>query len=519
MGLNIGRKLDFLMRLSGTQNSVLGKALSFDASYVSRIRSGKRTLPRNRNLIIPIAAFFARSIDQESQTAVLAKRICPEEPWPDLVEERTKLLARWLADTKNIMDEDVSDLLELDIQANLKNAYKQEKPSGSEVVEFFYGNAGRRQGVERFLAEAYEADEQVTLLLHSDESMEWLYEDPDFVKDWSKLLMGILEKGGKIKMIHTLRRNIEEMMEAIRKWVPIYMTGRIETYYCPRIRDNIYRRTLFIAQHHAALVSHSIVNTKSAMVNLLIRDKSAVNALEDEFFDFLGLCRPLIRVFNTRNVEDFLHTYSEFTKADDNTIMLRSLPSRCTMPECVNESMAERIKHAIFKQETDRLCARFRSHLDKGHHVTEILQLKSIDVVRETLPPIPFRDILGQPELRYTVSELCRHYENIIEMMERYSNYHVFLFQSGDSMFDRKYLAPFDTSIPHMENIMLTVKEQTGVLMYNAGVRTTAFFTDDMESTLSFWDYLYRFTEGEDRKRTIGRLRTYIEELSEGNTP
>lgn len=514
MGLNIGRKLDFLMRLSGTQNSVLGKALSFDASYVSRIRSGKRTLPRNRNLILPIAAFFAKSINQAGQMEVLSRRICPEKPWPDLLEERTKLLAHWLADTKNIMDEDVSDLLNLDIRENLKNAYQQEKPPGREEVEFFYGNAGRRQGVERFLAEAYEAEAPVTLLLHSDESMEWLYEDPDFVKDWSKLLMGIVEKGGKIKIVHTLRRNIEEMIEAIRKWVPIYMTGRIETYYCPRIRDNIYRRTLFIAQQSAALVSHSIVDTKKAMVNLLIRDKSAVNALEDEFFDFLVLCRPLIRVFHMRNVEDFLHTYSEFTKADDDVIMFRSLPSRCTMPECVNESMADRIKHAIFKQETDRLCARFRSHLDKGHHVTEILQLKSPDAVKEAMPPIPFRDILGQPELRYTVSELCRHYENIIELLERYSNYHVFLFQSGDGLFTRKYLTPFDTSIPHMENIMLTVKVRTGVLMYNAGVRTTAFFTDDLESTLSFWDYLYRFTEGEDRKRTIERLRAYIEELS-----
>lgn len=239
MGLNIGRKLDFLMRLSGTQNSVLGKALSFDASYVSRIRSGKRTLPRNRNLILPIAAFFAKSINQAGQMEILSRRICPEKPWPDSVEERTKLLAHWLADTGNIMDEDVTDILDLDIRENLKHVYQQEKPPGREEVEFFYGNAGRRQGVERFLAEAYEAETPVTLLLHSDESMEWLYEDPDFVKDWSKLLMGIAEKGGKIKIVHTLRRNIEEMMEAIRKWVPIYMTGRIETYYCPRIRDNI----------------------------------------------------------------------------------------------------------------------------------------------------------------------------------------------------------------------------------------------------------------------------------------
>ena len=35
MSLNIAKKLDFLMRLTGTQNNTLGKALSFDASYIS----------------------------------------------------------------------------------------------------------------------------------------------------------------------------------------------------------------------------------------------------------------------------------------------------------------------------------------------------------------------------------------------------------------------------------------------------------------------------------------------------
>ena len=62
MSLNIAKKLDFLMRLTGTQNNTLGKALSFDASYISRLRLGKRNLPQNRDLIQPLASFFAKNI-------------------------------------------------------------------------------------------------------------------------------------------------------------------------------------------------------------------------------------------------------------------------------------------------------------------------------------------------------------------------------------------------------------------------------------------------------------------------
>ena len=55
MSLHIAKKLDFLMRLTGTQNNTLAKALAFDASYISRLRVGKRSLPRNRDIISPMA--------------------------------------------------------------------------------------------------------------------------------------------------------------------------------------------------------------------------------------------------------------------------------------------------------------------------------------------------------------------------------------------------------------------------------------------------------------------------------
>ena len=58
MGQGVSGKIDFLMRVTGTSNAQLARALSFDASYISRIRSGKRGLPPELPFIEPAAAFF-----------------------------------------------------------------------------------------------------------------------------------------------------------------------------------------------------------------------------------------------------------------------------------------------------------------------------------------------------------------------------------------------------------------------------------------------------------------------------
>ena len=41
----LAEKLDYIMKLTNTKNSDLAKALDFDPSYVSRMRSGKRGIP------------------------------------------------------------------------------------------------------------------------------------------------------------------------------------------------------------------------------------------------------------------------------------------------------------------------------------------------------------------------------------------------------------------------------------------------------------------------------------------
>ena len=61
-----------------------------------------------------------------------------------------------------------------------------------------------------------------TLLLFSDENMAWLYEEPSFAARWAELFNQVLMKGNRFRIIHTVSRNLSEMIEAVTKWVPIH---------------------------------------------------------------------------------------------------------------------------------------------------------------------------------------------------------------------------------------------------------------------------------------------------------
>lgn len=96
---------------------------------------------------------------------------------------------------------------------------------------YLYGNAGKRKAVEQFLLRILQEEKPQTLLLFSDEDMAWLFEDMTFALRWRELFTEVILKGNRVRIIHTVARNMNEMLEAVMKWVPIYMTGAIPHSY------------------------------------------------------------------------------------------------------------------------------------------------------------------------------------------------------------------------------------------------------------------------------------------------
>lgn len=497
----IAQKLDLLMKVTNTRNSTLGRALSFDPSYIGRIRTGKRGLPKHQPFIEPIAAYFVRNMREAYQKSTIADAVCPGRPWPEDDEEAKSLLISWLSNTDSMVDDPIGRILTglSSLPAEHHPLPKAVHAVATQILSdamFYYGNAGKRSAVESFLDELCALGAPVTLLLYSDEDMGWLYEDAAFAKRWATLLTEFISNGGHIKIIHTVSRGIGEMLEAVQKWLPLYASGAIKPYYYPKIRDGVYRRTLFIACDHSAILSNSVGNHTQDALNVLVRDVGATKALEVEFKDYFSLCRPLMQIFNRRNSDLFWEMLSTFEAGGGNMIAALPVPSCFTMPESVAVSMASRCNSKWLIKRHREATARFRQHLAQGYTMTEILHLPTPESVLAGTISVPLCDMLSQPTLCYTAEEFKRHLENMLAILNTTPGYELILTDKA------------------LDSIILCVKEDTGAIMSRATPPTTVFGISEQSMTAAFGEYLQRQAEKTiSKEKTFQQLKSYMDKI------
>lgn len=275
-------KIDFLMKLTDTRNAVFANALSFDASYISRIRSGKRGLPPTKPFIVPASAFFAKHVTADRQRRILAAELGVDGAWPADQHEAARLIAAWLDEEGEAKDSGV-----------LPASGEYGVPATANAI-LFYGDAGRRESALAFLSELDSAGYTGVLLLQSDEDMAWM-RDEAFAKEWGAPLARLLSAGCTVRVVHTVSRDAGEMWEGVHAWLPLYLEGKVEPWYYPRLRDGVRTRSLFVAPGVCALMSDAVRGQSGPELSIMLHDRRAVRALRDEFEAYLALCRPLVQ--------------------------------------------------------------------------------------------------------------------------------------------------------------------------------------------------------------------------------
>ena len=512
-------KLDFLMNLTGSKNNALSKAVSFDPSYVSRIRNGSRTMPRSPQFVEQAASYFSKRVLTEEQQELLAEEICPGSGLPSDKDELQMLIADWLYQAPEKKPDSVSDFLagfsnagrvsHASVLQNLSGRSAEEQTAALRAQlhnlnqiggenGYFYGIEGKRQAVELFLGSLCETGKAYQLLLYSDEEMSWLYEDPAFARRWAALLLKLLSTGSRIRIPHNITRDSNEMFEAVQKWIPLYMTGAIEPYYYPRLRDGVYHRSLFIAIGHSALISDSVGSGTDGMLNLLIRDKTAVMALEREYENYLELCRPLMQIYNAESAENCIAAFLKFERQPGDLLIAHSLPSAFSLPQGVIRSFREYGSNPVLSNYFNKSYAAFREHMRNGEGITEILYLPEPKRISADNIPVPMCELFGIPELKLSPEILRLHLKNVIRLLKKEPLYQVALTRQ----------------IP--ENISLQVKEGYGAILSHADPPTTAFVTNEFNMTTAFREFLIKIREEtlyKTKEVVIRQLETYISKL------
>ena len=497
------------MNITTTSNSCLAQKVNLDASYISRLRRGQRNALKNETVIIAMADYFARHCTTDYQRKALEDTI-----GINMVQfcnnEFPTLIAEWFMNEKKSETNIVGGFLNVLSRMNINPRMPENLPNilneknvllnlPKDIISAHYGIEGKRQAAEYFLMEVITQNTLQTLLLYSDEATDWMTADREFAAKWAKLMIQVLSKGNKIKIIHTVSRDLDEMLSAIRQWMPLYMTGLIEPYYYPKKRDGVFKNTLFISPGVSAVVSGSVGSSIDHAANLLIRNNNTISAYEEQFNQFLNECRPLMRIFTAKHKEMYLDTLTEFESEKSNSIIKTESLSVLTMPEKVSLAVMSRngVENRSLSDYQKQRIKVFENNL-KTNTFNEIIPLLNLETIKSDKVKVTFLDMMNDVTVYYTEEEYVEHLEHLIHLLETYENFHIKLIKEEPE-----------------SNYMIYAKEDLGSIVAKTSAPPVVLAINETNLTAAFWDFLINMIGGKgyqvsNKTEEVKSLKEYI---------
>lgn len=429
------QRLDFLMELTKTSNSALGQAIGFTPSHISRLRTGARKLPQNPSFLSSMAQYFSKKIQTNQQKDILSNIL--GESLPASNEALSKILLSWfLSQTEKKYHSGKVLCKETTLIT-----------TSSASTEYYFGLLGKAQAFMRLIDEITLCPTPQTLYVYCDEPFLWLNEIYPGFPVWNDIITLLINKGHKICIIHTLNRDVSEITFAITKWLPLYCSGAIKSYYYPWLRDKLFQFLLFFSPKVGAVTCTSIHALSKNHLNLYHTDPQALRILNQEFNGIISLCRPLFKKCTKKSLpHNPIWALSSSTVSLSVSMPYLSLPSFFPVPWDIEY------------------------WLGKGTQIIEVFTLPSTDEIKGGKVPIPFALVTGDIQY-YTLETLLTHLQYINYLSEKYPNYF------------------FSLSTQNKEYSWLLLKEKAGGLLFREIEPLTAMSMEEQALIDIVWAY------------------------------
>jgi len=423
---NGSSRLSYLMTISGINGRELANALHVDYSLVSKWKNNKRPLNRRSVHLKKIAEYFVL-LDSTNDDKLIFQVLRNYDPnlEVDSLEDLSNVLCNWLIEPV--------DNLNLSNYIYDKNTESNKYTSTYEV---FLGNKGRRKAVIQFLDYALSLTEGQTILLISQDDMCWMTEDKIFLQLWESKLAQLLKKDHRIKIVHSVDRQIETLSNIIKQWLPLHMTGKIESYYYPKYSDFPLKTTLYIIKNHLVVVGFDADNTdKSSRYTSLFYDKVTVKQYTLVFEKLIGECRPLIESYLKKGSDKVPIRIFESGIKKENSYLFAEAPMFLTMSK---ELLVEVLTKNLVKAEIINQCILYHQQINSNFKNNIVTTINRHIYDLDKLERLACQEYIINYELSYIIGKkilvpkelFSRHIELLIARLNDYSNYEIALISS-----------------------------------------------------------------------------------------
>ena len=229
--------------------SELSRFSSYDASLLSKIRTGNKTPSKPKIFIENVCGFVVKKYKLEDDKKAVAILIgCNLKDLKDNSSYYNKLF-KWfstnLVPANNYIDNFLNNLDKFDLNEYIKAIHFDEMkvptiPFYKATSKTYYGIEEMKKGELDFFKATILSKNNEPVFMCSDMPMEDMAQDVEFGKKWMYAIAIMLKKGLHLNIIHNVDRPFNKMMLGLESWLPIYMTGQVSPYFLKGLQNNIY---------------------------------------------------------------------------------------------------------------------------------------------------------------------------------------------------------------------------------------------------------------------------------------
>ena len=429
--------LNSLITLLNINVSELSKAIGFDSSMVSRIRTGKRNPSNPEYFIDSVCQFIVHKYKSEENKKSISVLIgCNFE---DILEQTEYLdkLKKWFSSNatpnRNEIDNFLNNLDKFNLDEYIKAIHFDEMKvpfvpfykSGSRT---YYGIEEMKQGELDFFKATVLSKSNEPVFMCSDMPMEDMAEDVEFGKKWMFAIAMTLKRGLHLNIIHNLDRPFNEMMLGLESWIPIYMTGQVSPYYLTGLQNSVYCHFNYVSGT-VALTGECIKGHHNKGKYHLTSNKTDVAYYKTKSECLLNKAKPLMDIYRIENKNAF----DAFISSDANIKgtrkrILSSLPIHTISDELllkilkrnnISDDDIKTILSAVKKQKQI-----IEKILEDNVLEDEINKLNKEDF--DNFPPLLFlSDSFYENNIYYNYEEYLEHLSDTQKYMDSHKNYKI----------------------------------------------------------------------------------------------
>ena len=304
----------------GLSNVSMGKALGYDASYISRIKKAERKPLDIDDFIERITGYIVNNYKSAERRNFIAKifECRPEDlKGDDIYGEKIK---SWLMERHTDYNEIIHGFLQRLDDFSLDDYIKEDlgkvRVINSPILlrggRNYYGVEGRKASEEEFIKLTLLSKSTEPIFFYNDLPMAKAAEDEKFKKRYILAMSMLLKKGLHLNMVHNIDRPMEEMILGMEGWFPMYMTGAISPYYFPKKPSDMFC-TSHMTSGSVALSGECISNNQERGKFYLTTKKEELPYYKAKSRYMLKKAKPLMVIYTADKEKEF----EEFLRSED----------------------------------------------------------------------------------------------------------------------------------------------------------------------------------------------------------